>query len=259
MRLVRFRHGDRIATGAIEPGSDEIRILRGTFFEDPLPTGEAVALGDVLLLAPVLPSKLVCVGKNYAAHAAEFGGQVPEEPLLFLKPSTAVIGPGDPVVLLPISRRVDYEGELAVVIGRLARGVRAEEAFRYILGYTCANDVTLRDLQKRDDQWARAKGFDGSCPLGPWIETDLDPTDVLVQTRLNGEVRQSARTSDMVFGVATLIEFVTGFMTLLPGDVLLTGTPEGVGKLEAGDVVEVDIDGVGVLSNPVGSGAVTVP
>ena len=171
MRLVRFRHGDRIATGAVEPRSNEVQVLRGTFFEDPLPTGERVALGDVLLLAPVLPSKMVCVGKNYAAHAADFGTQVPEEPLLFLKPSTAVIGPGDPIRLLPISGRVDYEGELAVVIGRLARGVRAEDAFKYILGYTCANDVTLRDLQKTDDQWARAKGFDGSAPIGPLLKS----------------------------------------------------------------------------------------
>jgi 2-keto-4-pentenoate hydratase/2-oxohepta-3-ene-1,7-dioic acid hydratase in catechol pathway len=251
MRLVRFRHGDRIATGAVEPGSDEVRVLKGTFFEDPLPTGETVALGDVLLLAPVLPSKLVCVGKNYAAHAAEFGMQVPEEPLLFLKPSTAVIGPGDPIRLLPISRRIDYEGELAVVIGRLARGVRTEDAFKYILGYTCANDVTLRDLQKSDDQWARAKGFDGSAPIGPWIETELDPNDVIVRTRLNGDIRQQASTSEMVFGVATLIEYITDFMSLLPGDVLLTGTPEGVGTLSNGDVVEVEVEGVGVLRNAV--------
>lgn len=253
MRLVRFRHGDRIATGALEPGSDDIRVLRGTFFEDPLPTGETITLGDVLLLAPVLPSKLVCVGKNYAAHAAEFGMQVPEEPLLFLKPSTAVIGPGDPIRLLPISRRVDFEGELAVVIGRLARSVRAEDAFKYILGYTCANDVTLRDLQKTDDQWARAKGFDGSAPIGPWIETDLDPNDVIVRARLNGEIRQQASTSDMVFGVATLLEYITTFMTLLPGDILLTGTPEGVGALSDGDVVEVEVEGVGVLRNEVRS------
>ena len=251
MRLVRFRHGDRIATGAIQPGEDLIRILAGTFFDDPLPTGEEVALDDVLLLAPVLPSKLVCVGKNYAAHAAEFGMEVPEEPLLFLKPSTAVIGPGDPIRLLPISRRVDYEGELAVVIGRLARYVRAEDASRYILGFTCANDVTLRDLQRMDDQWVRAKGFDGSCPLGPWIETSVDPTDVVVETRLNGDVVQHASTADMAFGVATLIEYITAFMTLLPGDVLLTGTPEGVGKLSAGDTIEVEVDGVGVLRNGV--------
>jgi len=251
MRLVRFRFDDRIATGAIDEGSDDIRVLQGTFFEDPVPTGEEVPLADVRLLAPVLPSKLVCVGKNYAAHAAEFGMEVPEEPLLFLKPSTSVIGPGDPIRLLPISERVDYEGELAVVIGRLARDVRAEDAFQVILGYTCANDVTLRDLQHANDQWTRAKGFDGSCPLGPWIETSLDPNDVRVETRLNGDIRQAGQTSDMVFGVATLIEYITTFMTLLPGDVLLTGTPEGVGKLEAGDVVEVEVDGVGTLRNPV--------
>jgi 2-keto-4-pentenoate hydratase/2-oxohepta-3-ene-1,7-dioic acid hydratase in catechol pathway len=258
VRLVRFRFGERIATGAVDEGSAAIRVLAGTFFEQPVPTGDEVPLDDVRLLAPVLPSKVVCLGKNYAAHAAEFGGEVPEEPLVFLKPSTSVIGPGDTIPLPSISRRVDYEGELAVVIGRLARSVRAEEAFRYILGYTCANDVTLRDLQKRDGQWTRAKGFDGSCPIGPWIETDLDPNDAPIETRVNGEVRQSATTAELVFGVATVIEYVTTFMTLLPGDVMLTGTPEGVGKLEPGDRVEVEVDGVGVLANPVqgrGTGA----
>jgi 2-keto-4-pentenoate hydratase/2-oxohepta-3-ene-1,7-dioic acid hydratase in catechol pathway len=251
MRLVRCRHADRIVTGAVQPGEDVVRILQGTFFEDPIPTGEEVPIDDVRLLAPILPSKLVCVGKNYAAHAAEFGMTVPDEPLLFLKPSTAVIGPHDPIRLLPISKRVDYEGELAVVIGRLARDIRAEEAFRVILGYTCANDVTLRDLQKTDDQWARAKGFDGSCPLGPWIETDVDPNEVRLWTRLNGDTVQSGQSQDMVYGVATLIEYITSFMTLLPGDVLLTGTPEGVGRLSDGDVVEVEVEGVGTLSNPV--------
>jgi 2-keto-4-pentenoate hydratase/2-oxohepta-3-ene-1,7-dioic acid hydratase in catechol pathway len=251
MRLVRFRYGDRIATGAVDEGSEAIRVLAGTFFERPVPTGQEVPLDDVRLLAPVLPSKVVCVGKNFAAHAAEFDSDVPDEPLLFLKPSTSVIGPGDPIPLPSISRRVDYEGELAVVIGRLARSVRAEEAFRYILGYTCANDVTLRDLQKTDEQWTRAKGFDGSCPLGPWIETDLDPNDVRVETRLNGDTRQSASTTELIFGVATVVEHITEFMTLLPGDVVLTGTPEGVGKLEPADRVEVEVDGVGVLANPV--------
>jgi 2-keto-4-pentenoate hydratase/2-oxohepta-3-ene-1,7-dioic acid hydratase in catechol pathway len=254
MRLVRFRFGDRIATGAVDEGSEAIRVLAGTFFEQPVPTGDEVPLDDVRLLAPVLPSKVVCLGKNYAAHAAEFDSDVPDEPLVFLKPSTSVIGPGDTIPLLPISRRVDYEGELAVVIGRLARGVRAEEAFRYILGYTCANDVTLRDLQNKDGQWTRSKGFDGSCPLGPWIETELDPNDARVETRVNGDTRQSASTTDLVFGVATVIEFITTFMTLLPGDVVLTGTPEGVGKLEPGDRVEVEVDGVGVLTNSVESG-----
>jgi 2-keto-4-pentenoate hydratase/2-oxohepta-3-ene-1,7-dioic acid hydratase in catechol pathway len=251
MRLLRFRHGDRIATGVADQTGESVRVLAGTFFEDPLPTGEEIPIDDVVLLAPVLPSKLVCVGKNYAAHAAEWGQSVPEEPLLFLKPSTAVMGPGEAIGLLPVSRRVDYEGELAVVIGRLARNIRAEDAYKVILGYTAANDVTLRDLQKTDDQWARAKGFDGSAPLGPWIETELDPNDAVVETRLNGEVRQHARSTDMVFGVATLIEYITAFMTLLPGDVLLTGTPEGVGPLAAGDLVEVEIDGVGTLANPV--------
>jgi 2-keto-4-pentenoate hydratase/2-oxohepta-3-ene-1,7-dioic acid hydratase in catechol pathway len=249
VRLVRFRFGDRIATGAVEPGSDAVRVLQGTFFEDPIPTGEEVPLDDVRLLAPVLPSKVVCLAKNYAEHAAEFGGDVPEEPLTFLKPSTSVIGPGDPIPLLPISRRVDYEGELAVVIGRLARRVRTEDAFRYVLGYTCGNDVSLRDLQAKDGQWTRAKGFDGSCPLGPWVETELDPNDVRIETRVNGETRQFATTADMVFGVGTILEFITTFMTLLPGDVIMTGTPEGVGKLEPGDRVEVEIDGIGVLTN----------
>ena len=252
MRLVRFRFGDRIATGALDDGSDAVRVLAGTYFEQPVPTGDEIPLDDVRLLAPILPSKVVCLGKNYAAHAAEFDSEVPEEPLLFLKPSTSVIGPGDAIPLPSISRRVDYEGELAVVIGRLARSVRAEEAFRYILGYTCANDVTLRDLQRRDGQWTRAKGFDGSCPLGPWIQTELDPNDARVETRVNGDTRQSATTAEMVFGVATVIEYITTFMTLLPGDVVLTGTPEGVGKLEPGDRVEVEVDGLGVLANPVG-------
>ncbi|CAN5764545.1 fumarylacetoacetate hydrolase family protein [soil metagenome] len=251
MRLLRFRHGDRIATGVADTRDDTVRVLAGTFFEDPLPTGEELSLDELHLLAPVLPSKLVCVGKNYAAHAAEFGMTVPDEPLLFLKPSTAVIGPNDPITLLPMSRRMDFEGELAIVIGRLAKDIRAEDAYRVILGYTCGNDVTMRDLQKTDDQWARAKGFDGSAPLGPWIETDVDPNDVTVETRLNGDVRQHGRTTDMVYGVATLIEYVTSFMTLLPGDVLLTGTPEGVGALSSGDVVEVEVEGVGTLVSPV--------
>jgi len=249
MRLVRFRFADRIATGVVE--GDLVRVLRGTFFEDPLPTGEEIPLDDVRLLAPVLPSKVVAVGRNYAGHAAEFGGEVPEEPLTFLKPSTAVSGPGDLIPLPAISRRVDYEGELVVVIGRLARNVLVEDAGRYVLGYTCGNDVTLRDLQKKDGQWTRAKGFDGSCPLGPWIETELDPTDVRIETRVNGETKQFASTADMVFGVATLIGFVTAFMTLLPGDVIMTGTPEGVGPLGPGDRVEVEIEGLGVLSNTV--------
>jgi 2-keto-4-pentenoate hydratase/2-oxohepta-3-ene-1,7-dioic acid hydratase in catechol pathway len=249
MKIVRVQLGDEIAYGAVE--EDGIRIHLGTPFVAWEPQETVVPFEEARLLSPVFPTKVVCVGRNYAEHAAERHAEVPMQPILFLKPSTAVIGPHDPIHLLPISKRVDYEGELAVVIGRLARGVRAEEAFRVILGYTCANDLTLRDLQHTKDQWARAKGFDGSCPLGPWIETELDPTDVRVETRLNGEVRQAGQTTDMVFGVATLIEYVTEFMTLLPGDVILTGTPEGVGPLAPGDLVEVEVDGVGTLANPV--------
>ena len=252
MRLVRFRQGDRIATGALT--DEEIRVLAGTFFENPVPTGEDVPLPSVKLLAPVLPSKVVAVGKNYADHAAEMGGEVPEEPVIFLKPSTSVIGPGDLIPYPPITQRVDHEAELAVVIGRLARRVRAEDAGRFILGFTCANDVTARDLQAKDGQWARAKGFDGFCPLGPWIETELDPSDLAIEGRVNGEVRQSSRTSHLAFGPNELVEFVTGVMTLLPGDVILTGTPAGVGPLGVGDKVEVEIEGIGVLENEVGPG-----
>ena len=249
MRLVRFRFADRIATGALD--GQEIRVLRGTFFEDPVPTGEAVAIDDVRLLAPVLPSKVVAVGKNYAEHAAEMGGEVPEEPLVFLKPSTSVIGPGDPIVYPPISKRMEHEGELAAVVGRLVWRATSEEAGRAILGYTCANDVTLRDLQATDNQWARAKGFDTSCPLGPWVETEVDPADLSLETRVNGEIRQSARTAQLAFGPDELVAFISAFMTLLPGDVVLTGTPAGVGPLQVGDVVEVEIEGIGTLSNPV--------
>ena len=180
---------------------------------------------------------------------------VPDEPIIFLKPSTSVSGPDDPIPYPDTSQRVDHEGELALVIGRLARKVSAEEASKYVLGYTCANDVTARDLQLKDGQWTRAKGFDGFCPLGPWIETEFDPTDVALECRVNGEVRQAARTSDLAFGPAALVEFVTRVMTLLPGDVILTGTPDGVGPLQVGDRVEVDIEGIGVLANPVVDGA----
>jgi 2-keto-4-pentenoate hydratase/2-oxohepta-3-ene-1,7-dioic acid hydratase in catechol pathway len=197
---------------------------------------------------------VVAVGKNYLEHAEEMGGQLPEEPIMFLKPSTAVIGPGDPIPYPRISERVDHEAELAVVIGRLARRVRAEEAGKVILGYTCGNDVTARDLQAKDGQWTRAKGFDGFCPIGPWVETLVDPTDVEVLCRVNGEVRQNARTSQLAFGPATLVEFVTQVMTLLPGDVILTGTPAGVSAVKPGDRIEVEVEGIGVLANEVVQG-----
>jgi 2-keto-4-pentenoate hydratase/2-oxohepta-3-ene-1,7-dioic acid hydratase in catechol pathway len=215
-------------------------------------TGASFALADVHLLAPMLPSKVVCVGRNYADHAREMGGEPPAEPVIFLKPSTAVCGPGDPIVRpTGISERVDFEGELAVVIGRLCRDVPAERVAEVVFGYTCANDVTARDLQKRDGQWARAKGFDTFCPLGPWIETDVDPADLALTTRLNGEVRQSSRTSLLLHDVRALVEYVSQVMTLLPGDVLLTGTPAGIGPMGKGDEVSVTIEGIGTLRNPV--------
>jgi 2-keto-4-pentenoate hydratase/2-oxohepta-3-ene-1,7-dioic acid hydratase in catechol pathway len=252
MRLVRFRSGDRIATGLVE--GDHVRPLRGTFFQDPVPTGEEIPLTDARLLAPVIPSKVVAVGKNYVEHAAEMGGEVPEEPIIFLKPSTAVIGPGDPIQYPAMATRVDHEAELAVVVGRFARRVPADQAASVVLGFTCGNDVTARDLQQKDGQWTRAKSFDGFCPLGPWIETELEADDVEVVCRVNGDVRQSARTSQLAFGPAVLIQFISRVMTLLPGDVILTGTPAGVGPVQPGDKIEVEVEGIGVLRNEVVAG-----
>jgi 2-keto-4-pentenoate hydratase/2-oxohepta-3-ene-1,7-dioic acid hydratase in catechol pathway len=252
VRLVRFRHGERIATGVLE--GDEVRVIRGTFFEDPVPTGEDVPLGDVRLLAPVLPSKMVAVARNYPEHAAEMGNPLPERPMLFFKPATSVIGPGDPIPLPEGTERVDHEAELAVVIGRLCRRVAEADAGRYILGYTCANDVTARDWQKADGQWARAKGSDGFGPLGPWVDTEADVSDMGVLSRVNGEARQSGRTSDMVFSPAWLVSYISQTITLLPGDVVLTGTPPGVGPIVPGDRVEVEVEGIGVLENGVVEG-----
>jgi len=209
-------------------------------------------MDDARLLAPVIPrSKVLGIGRNYAAHAAELGNEVPAEPLVFLKPNTSVVGPGDPIVLPAQSREVHHEGELAVVIGRLCKDVPVERVHEVVLGYTAANDVTARDLQRSDGQWWRAKGFDSACPLGPYLVTDLDPADLRVTTRLDGETVQDGRTSQMVFDVAAIVAFVSSAMTLLPGDVILTGTPEGVGPMEAGQRVEVEVEGIGVLSNPV--------
>jgi 2-keto-4-pentenoate hydratase/2-oxohepta-3-ene-1,7-dioic acid hydratase in catechol pathway len=210
------------------------------------------SINDVRLLAPVEPGKIVCVGRNYAAHAAELGNEVPKEPLIFLKPPSAVIGPGDPILLPEQSQRVEHEGELALVIGlRCSRLKEREDALDYLLGYTCLNDVTARDLQKKDVQFTRAKGFDTFCPIGPHIETELDPSDLLVEAGVNGELRQSSRTSLMIYSVAFLIRWISHVMTLEPGDVIATGTPAGVGPLVAGDIVEVGVGGIGVLRNPV--------
>lgn len=214
-------------------------------------TGERIPLADVTLLAPVIPrSKVVCIGKNYHDHAAEMGGEAPAEPLMFLKPNTSVIGPND-VIVRPtsLSSQTDYEGELAVVIGRIAKNVPAERAGEYIFGYTVANDVTARDLQRTDGQWSRAKGFDTFCPVGPVIETDLDVSAATITTRVNGEVRQQGPVSDMIHDIPTLVAYASAVFTLLPGDLILTGTPAGIGSFVAGDVVEVEIDGIGVLRN----------
>ena len=213
-------------------------------------------LEDVRLLAPVLPrSKVIGIGRNYAAHAAELGHDLPSEPLMFLKPNTSVVGPGDPIFYPRQTQDLHYEGELAVVIGRICRDVPPEQATDVIYGYTVANDVTARDLQKSDVQFTRAKGFDSFCPLGPWIETDLDPQafvdGVRVQTYVNGDVRQDGTTADLIFDIPTLVAHVSSVMTLLPGDVILTGTPEGVGPMEVGDEVEVSIAGIGTLVNKV--------
>ncbi|HEX3930474.1 MAG TPA: fumarylacetoacetate hydrolase family protein [Nocardioides sp.] len=262
MRIARFTTGDDplfgVVTGEVDqfgqPSDDTVVVeLAG----DPLyaglqPTQSEHRLADVRLLAPVIPrSKVVAIGRNYAAHAAELGNDVPEEPLMFLKPNTSVIGPGDPVFYPPQTQRLDYEGELAVVIGRICRDVPAEQATDVIFGYTIANDVTARDLQHKDGQWTRAKGFDSFCPLGPWIETVLDPSDLRITAHVNGELRQDSRTSLLIHDLPKLIAYMSAVMTLLPGDVVITGTPAGVGPIVAGDVVDVGIEGIGVLSNPV--------
>src|SRR5690625_1030653 len=219
-------------------------------------TGEHVPLEDARLVAPVIPrSKLIGVGRNYADHAAEMGSDVPESPMLFLMPNTSVIGPNEPIVVPDMTDEVHHEAELAVVIGRIAKDVPADRAAEVIFGYTCANDVTARDLQRTDGQWVRAKGFDTFNPVGPWIETDLDVSDIAVRCRVDGESRQDGRTSQIVHGIPELVEYISAAFTLLPGDIILTGTPTGVGPIGPGQHVTVSIEGIGVLSNPVISAA----
>ncbi len=221
-------------------------------FGTPTFTGRSWPLADVRVLAPpILASKVICIGKNYAAHAAEMGGEAPQDPVIFIKPNTSIIGPEVPIVRPPSSERVDYEGELAVVIGRPCKDVKAAQAKDVILGYTIANDVTARDQQKVDGQWTRGKSYDTFCPLGPWIETAFDPSDVELVTELDGEVKQRTRTSLMLHDIGEIVEWITRIMTLLPGDVILTGTPEGVGPMVAGQRVSVTVNGIGTLSNPV--------
>lgn len=254
MRIARFTTGDEPRYGVVQGEGEDAWIaeVAGDPLYTPVSgTGQRVEMADARLLSPVIPrSKIIGIGRNYADHAAEMGNELPTKPLMFLVPNTAVVGPGDPVVLPDLTAEVSYEGELAVIIGRMCKDVPAERAEDVIFGYTCANDVTARDLQRGDGQWARAKGLDTFCPLGPWIETDFDPEDVGIVTRRDGEVVQDGRTVDMVFDVPTLVEACSRAFTLLPGDVILTGTPAGVGPVVDGQRVEVEIEGLGTLSNP---------
>ncbi len=249
MRLVRFEAKGRTLWGALQ--DDVVTGLGGTNVPDFTAPAENHRLADVRLLAPCSPTKVVAVGLNYRDHARELGLEVPEEPILFLKPPTGVIGPGDAIIYPAMSGRVDYEAELGIVIKDRVARIAPKEAWEHILGYTCANDVTARDLQKKDGQWTRAKGFDTFCPLGPWIETDLEPADLLVESYLNGVRRQSSRTSEFIFGIERLVSFISHVMTLEPGDLIMTGTPPGIGPMQPGDVVEVRIEGIGSLKNTV--------
>ena len=248
MRVVRVLTDEDCRYGLADDSS--ITLISEEPFAAWEPEG-TIGLSTATLLPPVMPTKIVCVGVNYRGHAEEMGHDIPDEPLIFLKPPTSINGPGGDIVIPEGVGRVDYEAELAVVIGRLTHKVTPEEAAKNILGYTCANDVTARDIQKQDGQWARAKGFDGFCPLGPWVDTDIDPLDLAIETRVDGELRQSARTSDMIFNVYELVSFISGVMSLVAGDIVLTGTPSGIGQLNPGETVEVSIQGIGTLTNKV--------
>ena len=260
MRIIRFSAPEKLGVGTdplfgVLNDQDAILVLRGDpIYSGIVPAEKSLKLSDVKLLAPVIPrSKVVCIGKNYADHAAEMDSEVPSEPIIFIKPNTSVIGPNEVIIWPRMSERVDYEAELAIVNGRICKEVPASKAKDVIYGYTLANDVTARDLQKKDGQWSRAKGFDTFCPLGPWIETEFIPGDQKITSTLNGEVKQSSMLSEMIFKVPQIIEFVTNVMTLLPGDVILTGTPAGIGPMPSGASITVAIDGLGALTNKVSS------
>lgn len=266
MRLGRVASTSGVAFVKIDEGevtlpsgqpNPEIRAheIKDHPFGEPTFTGRSWPLADVRLLAPILASKVICIGKNYADHAEEMGGEVPADPVIFMKPSTSIIGPEAAIVLPPTSTEVHFEGELAVVIGRPAKSVPAARALDVVLGYTCANDVTARDHQSHDGQWTRGKSHDTFCPLGPWIETNLDPSDLGLKTTLEGEVKQDSRTSLLMHDIPEIIAWVSEVMTLLPGDVILTGTPAGVGPVRAGEMVEVSVEGIGTLRNPVANRA----
>ncbi len=249
MRFIRFRMGGIVSWGRLE--GDNVRPLAGPPCRGIEAAGGPLPLEAVSLLAPVEPSKIIAVGRNYAAHAQEHGFEVPQEPLLFSKVVSSIIAPGQTILIPEWVGRVDYEGELAVIIGRTTKGVSREEALDCIFGYTCLNDVSARVLQRSDGQYTRGKGLDTFCPVGPWIETGLNPADLAIRTELNSKLVQDGRTSQLIFPVDELIAYISRVMTLLPGDVIATGTPAGVGPLSHGDLVEVDIEGIGRLSNPV--------
>ncbi len=249
MKLVRFHFNDRELPGILNNG--EVVELSGGLLSKPAPGAASHSLSQVRLLAPCVPSKIIAVGLNYRDHAKELNLPVPEDPIIFLKPPTSVIGPGAFIRYPGMSSQVDFEAELGVVIRDQVKDVRPEDAAGHILGYTCANDVTARDLQKKDIQWSRAKSFDTFCPIGPWIETELDPGDLLIESYLNGERRQSSRTSRFIFGLEHLISYISRIMTLYPGDLIITGTPAGIGAMRPGDEIEVRIEGIGSLKNVV--------
>ncbi|MBV9090692.1 MAG: fumarylacetoacetate hydrolase family protein [Mycobacteriaceae bacterium] len=251
MRIGRIASPDKVAFVSVEGEPGIAREIAEHPFGTPTFTGRQWPLADVRLLAPILASKVVCVGRNYAAHIAEMGGEKFDDPVIFLKPNTAIVGPNASIVLPPAVDPVHHEGELAAVIGRPCKDVPAVRAAENILGYTIANDVTARDQQRKDGQWTRAKGYDTFCPVGPWIVTDVDPSDLDLRTEVNGELRQHSRTSLMIHDVGAIVEFVSAVMTLLPGDLILTGTPEGVGPVDHGDTVDIAIEGIGTLTNPV--------
>jgi 2-keto-4-pentenoate hydratase/2-oxohepta-3-ene-1,7-dioic acid hydratase in catechol pathway len=253
MRLGRIASPDGVAFVSIEGEGDQqtAKEIAEHPFGTPTFTGRSWPHADVRHQAPILASKVIAIGKNYAAHAAEMGGQAPESPVIFIKPNTSIVGPGAPIVLPPTSDEVHYEGELAVVIGRPCKDVPAAKALDVVLGYTVANDVSARDHQRQDGQWTRAKAHDTFCPLGPWIETSLDASDVEIKTEVDGEVKQRSRTSLLLHDIPKIIEWVSAVMTLLPGDVILTGTPEGVGPITAGQSVSITVEGIGTLTNPV--------
>lgn len=249
MRIARFRHQGQVSFGLVE--GENLRLISGDPFSGIEETGTLVPISQVQLLAPTSPSKIVCIGMNYSAHAAEIAQDVPEEPLMFFKPTSAIIGSGEAIVLPWQSQQVELECELAIVVGKQARDVPIDRVGEHILGFTIANDVTARDIQFSDLQWARAKGFDTFCPIGPWIETEFDPEEATLEARVNGTLQQQANTNDMNFGVYEIFAYVSQNLTLYPGDVILTGSPAGLARIEKGDVVECEIKGLGVLANPV--------